>query len=458
MSTISRRQLLKSLGLISTGLLVSPYINAALPATKKRGKKLQECDIVIVGGGTAGVIAAIQAGRMGKKTILLESGSQLGGTMTTGGVSFPGIFHAWGKQIIGGIGWELVNECVQLNGDRLPDFSVIPNNTTIRHWRHQVNINSALYVLLAEEKCMEAGVEIRYYESPEAVELKNNRWLVEASGKGQKSGILCKQIIDCTGNASVVAMAGHEVIKENETQPGSLIFTLTGYDYSSLDLNKIPQQYHGLLRQNMFLSSGAEQNPHNFPPTVPYNYVYVPGADSTTSLTHTAANIEGRKRLLALLRELKKLPGCEQIRIETLKTETAIRETYRINGLYQITKDDYLNGAHFDDAVSYSFYPVDLHQYGKKIHQEFLKEGVVAQIPFRALIPKKSRNILVAGRSVSSDRMANSALRVQASSMGMAQAAAVAAVIAIDLNTTPAAIPINTLKSELKKQGAIVPE
>lgn len=66
-----------------------------------------ETDILVVGGGTAGTIAAIQAGRAGSKTILLESGSQLGGTMTTGGVCFPGLFYAWGKQIIGGIGWDL---------------------------------------------------------------------------------------------------------------------------------------------------------------------------------------------------------------------------------------------------------------------------------------------------------------------------------------------------------------
>jgi hypothetical protein len=458
MTNISRRQLFKSLGLISVGLVTTPYIKAAPSKQKRKKEAVQQCDVLVVGGGTAGVIAAIQAGRLGKKTILIESGSQLGGTITTAGVSFPGLFHAWGKQIVGGIGWELVNESAQLNGDRLPDFSIIPNNTTIRHWRHQVSVNSAVYVLLAEEKCLEAGVEIRYYESPGSVEFSKNKWKVESVGKGQQTQIECKQLIDCTGNALMVSMAGLEVLKEAETQPGSLIFTLGGYDFSSLDLNRIPRQYHSLLRQNMFATSANDPVLHNFPPTVPYNYVYVPGADSTTAQTHTAANIEGRKRLLLLLREFKKLPGCENIRIESLQTETAIRETYRIRGLYEVTQEDYINGVNFDDAVSYSFYPVDLHQYGKRIHQEYLKEGVVAKIPLRSLIPQNSKNILVAGRSISSDRMANSALRVQASSMGMAQAAAVAASLAIDLNTTPALVPVQQVKAELKKQGAIVPE
>ena len=75
-----------------------------------------ETDVLVVGGGTAGTIAAIQAGRAGAKTLLLERGSQLGGTTSTGGVAFPGLFHAWGKQISAGIGWELVRGTVFLEG------------------------------------------------------------------------------------------------------------------------------------------------------------------------------------------------------------------------------------------------------------------------------------------------------------------------------------------------------
>ena len=79
-------------------------------------------DVLVIGGGTAGTIAAIQAARLGARTVLVEAGSQLGGTATTAGVDFPGLFHAWGRQIIAGIGWELVTATVQLNSDRLPDF------------------------------------------------------------------------------------------------------------------------------------------------------------------------------------------------------------------------------------------------------------------------------------------------------------------------------------------------
>ncbi len=435
-----------SLGMVTPSLamgeeLVVPY---------KVKEESITTEILVVGGGTAGTIAAIQAGRAGAETILIESGSQLGGTTTTGGVAFPGIFHAWGKQIIGGIGWELVMDCVELNGDKLPNFSRIPDS----HWKHQITLNAPLYTLLAEEKCLEAGVDIRYYESPTLIEFKKGKWMVESVGKGTKTTIACNQIIDCTGNALIASMAGYDVLREEDTQPGSLVFRLGGYDYNTLDLTKVPKEYHNVLRQNMLENSKRASSEHTY---VPYSYVYVPRADSTTSATHTTANNEGRNTLLNLVRTLKTFPGCENLKLVDLKTETAIRETYRIDGLYKMNKDDYTSGKVFDDAISHSFYPIDLHREGKSIYQEFLKPDVVASIPLRSLIPKRSQNFLVAGRCVSSDRLANSALRVQASCMGMGQAAAVAAVLASKQGISPAEVDINEVKDLLKKHGAIVP-
>ena len=423
-------------------------------------KKNIETDVLVVGGGTAGVVAAIQAGRAGTKTTLIESGSQLGGTTTTGGVSFPGIFHAWGKQIIGGIGWELVMDAVKLNGDILPNFSIVPNNTSIRHWRHQVTVNGALYAMLAEEKCLEAGVDIHYYETPTEITFNNGKWTVKTVGKGITNEIICDQIIDCSGNAAAASIAGFTLLREEDTQPGSFIFRIGGYDLESLDLSKIPEEYHSRLRQNMLINNDVkvESSVNNFPPTVPYNYVYVHGADSSSAELHTKANIEGRTSLLNLIRKLRTFPGCEKLKLMSAQPETAVRETFRIDGLYKVTHEDYVSGKVFEDSLSYSFYPIDLHRDGQSIYQEFLKEDIVATIPLRALIPKNSQNFLVAGRCLSSDRLANSALRVQASCMGMGQAAAAAAVLAIKYKVTPAEVPIDELKKMLKEHGGIVPQ
>ncbi|WP_339710613.1 FAD-dependent oxidoreductase [uncultured Kriegella sp.] len=451
MRKLERRSVLKALGLASVGAMTPAMLNAeTLKKPYKVVEKSMETDILVIGGGTAGTIAAIQAGRAGAKTMLIESGSQLGGTTTTGGVTFPGIFHAWGKQIIGGIGWELVTDCVKLNGDELPDFSIPP----ARHWKHQVSVNGFLYTLLAEEKCIEAGVDIRYYETPTSVEFKQGNWAVQTTGKGITTQITCNQIIDCTGNALIASMAGFDVLRETETQPGSLIFQIGGYDYDALDLTKIPKEYHHVLRQNMIKNQTSSSAENTF---VPYGYVYVPGADSTTSESHTKANNDGRSTLLNLIRKLRGFPGCENLKILDLKTETAVRETYRIDGIYKVTQNDYLEGKVFEDAISNSFYPIDLHVEGKGIHQVFLEPDVVASIPLRALIPKKSKNFLVAGRCVSSDRMANSALRVQASAMGMAQAAAAAAVLANKLGVSPHEVPIEEVKKLIRNHGGILP-
>ena len=126
---MKRRSMLKSMGAVSLGMVTPSLSNTErLVEPYKTKKQNISTDIMVVGGGTAGTIAAIQAGRTGAKTVLIESGSQLGGCTTTGGVSFPGIFHAWGEQIISGIGWELVLDAVELNGDQLPDFSKIPKS------------------------------------------------------------------------------------------------------------------------------------------------------------------------------------------------------------------------------------------------------------------------------------------------------------------------------------------
>ena len=438
------------MGTISLGSLLPVSAKSLHNRESETNIKSISTDILVVGGGTAGTIAAIQAGRAGCETVLVEVGSQLGGTTTTGGVAFPGIFHAWGKQIIGGIGWELVRESVELNGDKLPDFSKIPNT----HWKHQVAVNPAIYAMLAEEKALNAGVHVRYYETPVNIAYRNDKWDVEVTGKGSSVKITCDQVIDCTGNALIASMAGFDVLRDKDIQPGSLIFQLGGYDFDALDLTKIPNEFHQHLRRGMLTNQPRTTGENRY---VPYGYVYVNGADSTTSEAHTLANQQGRKNLLNLIRELRTFPGCEHVKVLEMKTETAVRETYRVDGLYKITKEDFISGKVFEDSLSYSFYPVDLHRDGKSIYQEFLKPEVVATIPLRALIPKNSRNFLVAGRCVSSDRLANSGLRVQASCMGMGQSAAAAAVLASKMSGTPAGVPVGEVKELLKNHDAIVP-
>lgn len=414
-----------------------------------------ETDVLVIGGGTAGTIAAIQSARLGVKTTLIESGSQLGGTITTGGVVFPGLFHAWGKQIIDGIGWELISETVKLNGDSMPDFK---KPTGESHWKHQILINGPLYALLSEEKALKAGVTIRYYETPIEVTRKSGYWIVKIAGKGTTCTIKSKQIIDCTGNGSIAALAGFQLLQENETQPGSLIFELEGYNYAKLDETVLKMRFDEAIRSGMILKTdGYKGIKALLHAGLGLSAQHVINASSATSVLHTQANIDGRESLLRILRFVRSLPGCENTKIKKMQPETAIRETYRIDGEYQITVDDYTSGKIFYDALSYSFYPIDLHV-EEGVEPNHLQEGMVPTIPLRALIPKYSENFLVAGRCISSDRLANSALRVQASCMAMGQSAGVVAALACKQNTTPNKVSLLEIKKTLKAQGCIVPE
>jgi glycine/D-amino acid oxidase-like deaminating enzyme len=451
---MKRRSALASIGAISFGIGAKDINQPELVREPyKVIKQTLKTDIVVVGGGTAGVVAAIQAGRAGRKVILIENGSQLGGTTTTGGVAFPGIFFAWGKQVIGGIGWEMVQEAVALNDDTLPDFS-IPHGK--QHPRHQVRLNGQLYAMLIEEKCIEAGVQLRFYETPTRVAFANNSWTVETVGKGTNTEIICKQLIDCTGNAYAAHLAGYKLLREAETQPGTLMFQLGGYDFKSLDLTMIKAKYQEAIQAGKLVKSDFRNNIVGLLKSEGDNIQHILGADSTTSETHSLANIKGRTALLNTLRFLRTLPGLEKTRIIDVQNETGVRETYRIDGLYKITHEDYVTGKLFDDAVSYSYYPIDVHDENGVV-PDHLAEGVVPTVPLRALIPRNSKNFIVAGRCLSSDRLANSALRVQASCMGMGQAAGAAAALACKLNKTPAEVPLKDLQQLITEHGGIVP-
>ncbi|MDF1850760.1 MAG: FAD-dependent oxidoreductase [Verrucomicrobiales bacterium] len=412
-----RRKFLQT-GLAGTagiGLAAASTTSVAIADEEKASispEETNEVDVLVVGGGTAGHVAAIQAARAGAKTLLVERNSQLGGTTTTGGVAFPGLFDAWGRQVIAGIGWELVKESVELDGGTLPDFAKVPQ----RHWQNQVYTNQFLYAILAEEKCAEAGVQIAFYEFPQAIKKTDEGWEVDCVGFGTNRRVRCKQVIDCTGGAEVVGMAGFSRLREEERQPGSYLFMM-----------------------------GKEHQPGRNQ----IHRLYVHGADSTNSRTATQANLTGRKTILAKVRKEKK-------RLMHLQPETGFRESYRIEGETLITVNDYTSGRLFEDAISYAFYPVDLHT-KTGVKPKPLKRGVVPTIPLGALIPKDSRDIIVAGRCLSSDRLANSGLRVQASCMGMGQAAGVAAALAAKAGSTPMEVPLAEIHALLKEHGQIIP-
>ena len=296
---------------------------------------------------------------------------------------------------------------------------------------------------------------LRYYEFPLTVVAVAEGWRVRLVGKGTQVDVIAKQLMDCTGNAAVIGMLGLPRRREEATQPGTLIYKLTGYDRDRADLPALEAQARDALKTGGLLPTDMYGGVRGFLASGGQNDMHIIRADSSTSALHTNTNVRGRQSLLRVLRFFKSQPGFEKLHVERLQPEAGVRETFRIVGETTIAQEDYVAGRVFADAIAYSFYPIDLHdEHG--VRPEPLK-GAVPTIALGALIPRGSRNLLVAGRCLSSDRAANSALRVQASCMAMGQAAGTAAALACRTGATPLGVSLDTLRQTLKAHGAIVP-
>ena len=416
---------------------------------------IEETDVLVAGGGTAGVVAALQAARAGVRTTLIEWTGQLGGTITNGGVAAPAHFFTRERQVIAGIGWELIVKTKAAVGSPMPDFRHPPPHRP----QHHIGINPFVFALIAEEESLKAGVHIHYHETVASVTARPDGWEVETVGKNVRRRLFAREIVDATGDADVVRQAGFPVEFAEIRQPGTIRVRFGGYDPALLDGRIIESAYRRALETGALQPGDfayADRPFLDFLKGHGCNAVHIPGADSSTAETQTEANRKGRAAVLRLLRFIRTLPGAENATLDFLAADTAVRETARIVGEVRITEADYLSGRLFPDAVAYTFYFIDLHT-DHGVHHRFLPDGVVPTIPFGALVPKGARRLLVAGRSISSDRMAHSGLRVQASCMAMGQAAGAAAALGVQQNHPSRDIPVREIRALLARHEAILP-
>lgn len=422
----------------------------------------KQYDVIVVGGGTAGVIAAVQAGRENAKTLLIEKSEILGGTIVNSSVFAPGLFHAWKKQIIAGIGWELVCRSMDEENRSYPDFS---NQEQIPHWREQIRINGAYYSLVCEEALYNAGVDVLYgaicAEVCESEQLKT----VTVCTKSGLLKIKTKIIIDCTGDANVVTLAGYETENGEEYQPATYSCDLSGYSLSDLDFKKIGAEFEKEVANGNFVFTDMSWKTDRFTPQWLENYgknsnhIYIDGVSGKTSEEKSEINRKARITILNLLRFCRKQQGLENIKLESISAECGIRETVRIKGKSCVTKEKYLSGERYGDDICYSFYPIDLHsKTAGGLSKVYLKEGIVPTIPLGALLPNNSENFIVAGRCISSDREANSAVRVQATCMATGQAAGAMAALAVKTGKEVSELDIKDIYTVLRKYNAIIPE
>lgn len=413
-------------------------------------------DVTVIGGGTAGVVAALQSARAGARTLLVEKNAICGGTMTAAGVDCPGLFDAWGKQIIRGIGWELIEKTLAVTGGQLPDAFMEPDTD----WRHHLRLDGWAYAAIADEELLKAGVDIRFHTMLGSLKHDNDCWHLVLCGKDGLYEIQSRIAIDCTGDANATKMAGYGYNEPETLQPGTLSVYADGYDVNALDWDAIAIDFDRAIAAGELLPTDLGWNKtftRTFLICHGSNANHICGINAADSAGKTSMEIEGRRAIMRAYRFLKRQAGLEKIQFHYKGIECGVRETRTIDGEHRITQEEFVSGTDFPDAVCYAFYWVDIHDAEKGLVQERLKPGVVAKVPLRALVPKNSTNFLAAGRIISSDRGANSGLRVEATCMATGQAAGAIAALASRHSCNPLEVPAEEWKKLLRENDAIVP-
>ena len=412
-----------------------------------------------MGGGTAGLIAAIQSGRAGAKTVLIEKNGICGGTMTLCGINNPGLFDAWGKQIIKGIGWELITASLALSGGKLPERFLDPDSNH-KHWEHQIEVNPLVYAALGDQALLDAGVDVRFHTMPGALKFAGNLWQITLCDKDGLYEIVSKVVIDCTGDANAVKMAQLPCVERSHTQPGTYSVYAENFDLEKVDLSAVQQAFDtAVARGELFpddLCWGKNFN-LGFLKARGRNKNHICNINGSTSCGKTQMEIQGRRSLLRTLRFLRNQSALENLEFRLSASECGVRETRVILGEHTITRQEYMTGTKYPDAVCNAFYQIDVHDKEQGLISEKLAPGVVPQVPLRALIPKNSRNFLAAGRIISSDPFANSALRVQAVCMASGQAAGAVAALSAASGKTPLELPCAEWKKILLDHNALLP-
>ncbi len=416
-------------------------------------------DLLVCGGGPAGFPAAIQAARQGLRVLLVEKSGILGGTTTLNRVAFPGLFDAWGKQIIAGIGWDLVRKAALESGHVVPDFSEIPD----RHWQHQIRLCPTLLAAAIDEEALASGCDLLLHTVPSSVGGGGDEpWRVQLCGKEGLHTVSAKWLIDCTGDANLAALAGCELrTSPDGLQPGTLVFRMEGYELGDLDLAEIDRHVPTAIDAGELHRSDlgwGECSIVQLLRSHGENSIHIPSVDASTSRGKTEAEVKGRQSILRVYRFLKKQPGLDKLRISWCAAECGIRETRSIVGESTVRCEDYVSGRLWDDAVCYSYYPIDLHT-DEGLDCRRLSPGVFPTLPLSAMTPKGVGGILVAGRCISGDRLANSAFRVQASCMAMGQAAGAISACAVRQQVRAASLVCrDAWRQAIREQGGIVPQ
>ena len=440
---------------------------------------LYDVEVLVVGGGPAGLAAAVAAARQGAKTLLVEMHGWFGGVITHVGVEAVAWYRRPGVNEAGGLLFEIERMAMEMEA------------STKECQSESQALDAELFKPVCDHLLIEAGVELLLHTYAVDVILEDGviKGVITESKSGRLA-ILAKRVIDCTGDADIASRSGapFHIAKKENLMATTQLFSCRGVDverFVSYVINDLKPTYKDWGGECWTQETTGKEDdlfsPYMEKPFIeaqkrgelvvedPYttvggtwstvtpegevtqlNLVFMKNIDPTDVKDLTRAEIEGRKYCMKALRVLNKnVPGFENARLRNFGMTLGTRESRLIEGRYSLTKNDVFEQARFDDTIA--IFPEFIDGRGYLV---LPTTGRYYQIPYRALLPQGVENLLVAGRCISGEPIAHTSFRNMACCIATGQAAGTAAAVSLrGEGVAVSNVDVAAVQDALERQG-----
>ena len=436
---------------------------------------VHETDVLVVGSGPGGLAAALAAARCGVEVTLLERFGCFGGNITVVGVEGFAWYRHEATVEAGGIGREFEERAKAMG-------AAVPESQSLSY-----ELDSEGFKLVADALVEEAGIHPMLHRQFVAPIMDGNTIMgVIVESKAGREAILAKRVIDATGDADIAYRAGAPTLKTplEEMQAASVMFHIAGVDKNRfmLGVKSDPQTYKdwssgewvvetdgkeddmfspflgkpferaikdGVIPAHLNTIGGTWGAVHDSGEMTYMNLIHLSGCDGTDPDSMTQFEIEGRRQTMHAIEALRQYtPGCEEVRLRNFGMSIGIRDTRKLDAVYNMTEADVRCEARFDDTIG--IYPEFIDGYGVLI---IPTTGRYMHIPYRSMLPKKINNLIVAGRAIGGDKIAHAATRNMACCAVVGQGAGIAAAFSIKNKCGFAEVDVPKVQAMLAAQG-----
>jgi FAD dependent oxidoreductase len=427
-----------------------------------------EYEVAVLGGGPAGIAAAVAAARAGRRTLLIERYGFLGGMGTAAGVTnFCGLHaNVYGKmhRLVQGIASDLLARIDRLGGLNAPHL--ILGKILAQAY------DTAAYKIAADDLLASHKVDVLFHALGAGVVMHDERRIhaLVVETKAGRQAVLANIFIDCSGDGDLAAWAGAPFeVGDNE---GHMLYPSMMFRLNGIDPEKAGEAWRtipALMEEaevqgtHKFPRKGAIVRPQRSQIEWRVNFTQLKRADGSAINglepdDLTSGEIDGRRQAVAAFEFLRTVPGFEKSYIVDLPPQLGIRETRRVVGGHMLSGEDVLGCASFEDSIGVNGWPIEAHVAGDVIFKfpPIPESRGFNELPYRMLLPQGVDNLLVAGRCASMTHDGQSAARVSGACFAMGEAAGSAAALALSGNTIPRDIAVEKLQQVLQQQGAFV--